>query len=55
LKRYLKGKETLIVVLDSVYAMGKAIMRKLGIKGTNGYFRTEKVNRRERKKQDRIK
>jgi len=55
LKRYLKGKETLIVVLDSVYAMGKAIMRKLGIKGTNGYFRREKVNRRERKKQDRIK
>ena len=55
LKKYLVGKETLNDIVNAVYAMGKTVMKIMGVKEKKDGVRLGKANRRERKKLDRIK
>jgi len=55
LKKVLVEKQTLKEIVDAVYAMGKTLMRKLGVKEEQEGNRHHLMDRRERKKRDRIK
>ena len=56
LKKYLTDKHEINDIVDAVYAMGRTVMKVLGVHDMrgNGNVR-ESINRRERKKVDRIK
>ena len=55
LKRSLNNKHEIQEITDAVYAMGKAVAKKMGIKTKERSHKTKGGNRRERKLKDEIK
>ena len=55
LEKYLTNRESIEDMVDAVYAMGKVVMERMGVKRRTMEPKKNKINRRERKKLDKIK